>query len=103
MKDLEGKVAVVTGAAAGIGLAMAERFANEGMQVILADRDVGGIQETARELTDGGLKAHAIAADVTVPGEVEALADEVFRDYGNVHLLCNNAGVLGRAQSSWQQ
>ncbi|MDA0206307.1 MAG: SDR family NAD(P)-dependent oxidoreductase [Acidobacteria bacterium] len=103
MKDLEGKVALVTGAAAGIGLAMAERFANEGMQVILADRDIGGATEAARKLVDGGLKAHAIAVDVTVSGEVEELADEVFRDYGNVHLLCNNAGVLGRVQASWEQ
>ncbi len=103
MKDLEGKVAVVTGAAAGIGLAMAERFANEGMRVILADRDVGGAREAARELVDGGLKAHSIAVDVTVPGEVEEFADEVFRDFGNVHVLCNNAGVLGRVQASWEQ
>jgi NAD(P)-dependent dehydrogenase (short-subunit alcohol dehydrogenase family) len=103
MIDLVGKVAVVTGAAAGIGLAMAERFANEGMRVILADRDIGGAREAARELVDGGLKAHAIAVDVTVAGEVEELADEVFRDYGNVHLLCNNAGVLGRVQASWEQ
>lgn len=103
MKDLEGKVAVVTGAAAGIGLAMAERFANEGMQVILADRDVGGAREAARKLVDGGRKAHGIAVDVTVPGEVEEFADEVFRDFGNVHLLCNNAGVLGRVQASWEQ
>jgi NAD(P)-dependent dehydrogenase (short-subunit alcohol dehydrogenase family) len=103
MKDLEGKVAVVTGAAAGIGLAMADRFANEGMQVILADRDIGGAREAARALVDGGHKAQAIAVDVTVPGEVEQFADEVFRDYGNVHLLCNNAGVLGRIQASWEQ
>lgn len=103
MKQLEGKVAVVTGAAAGIGLAMAERFANEGMQVVLADRDVGGVQDAARALVDGGLKAHPIAVDVTVPGEMEEFADEVFRDFGNVHLLCNNAGVLGRVQASWEQ
>ena len=103
MKELEGKVAVVTGAAAGIGLAMAERFANEGMKVVLADRDVGGVQEAANRIVDGGATAHAIAVDVTIPGEVEAFADEVFRDFGNVHLLCNNAGVLGRVQSSWQQ
>jgi NAD(P)-dependent dehydrogenase (short-subunit alcohol dehydrogenase family) len=103
MKELQGKVAVVTGAAAGIGLAMAERFAREGMQVILADRDVGGVREAARKLGNEGLKAHAIAVDVTVPGEVEALADEVFRDFRQVHLLCNNAGVLGRVQASWEQ
>lgn len=103
MKELEGKVAVVTGAAAGIGLAMAERFADEGMKVILADRDVGGVSEAAARLVDGGSTAHAIAVDVTVPDEVEAFADEVFREYGNVHLLCNNAGVLGRVQSSWEQ
>lgn len=103
MKELEGKVAVVTGAAAGIGLAMAERFANEGMKVVLADRDVGGVSEAAARLVDGGATAHAIAVDVTVPGEVEAFADEVFREFGNVHLLCNNAGVLGRVQSSWEQ
>lgn len=103
MKELEGKVAVVTGAAAGIGLAMAERFAREGMQVILADRDVGGVREAARKLVAGGKKAHAIAVDVTVPGEVEEFADEVFRDFRKVHLLCNNAGVLGRVQASWEQ
>ena len=103
MKDLEGKVAVVTGAAAGIGRAMAERFANEGMRVILADRDVGGVREATRKLVDAGLNAHAIAADVTMPGEVEEFADQVFRDFGNVHLLCNNAGVLGRVQASWEQ
>lgn len=103
MKELKDRVAVVTGAAAGIGAAMAARFASEGMRVVLVDRDAGGVRDAAQSLHDRGLSAHPIAVDVTMDGGVEELADEVYRDFGAVHLLANNAGVLGRVQPIWEQ
>ncbi len=103
MKDLKDKVAVITGAAAGIGAAMASHFAAEGMRVILVDRDAGGVQDAAHALREKGYVAHPIAIDVTLEGAVEELADEVYRDFKAVHLLANNAGVLGRVQPSWEQ
>ncbi len=103
MRELKNKVALITGAAAGIGAAMAARFAAAGMRVVLVDRDADGVQDAARTLTAKGLIAHPIAVDVTLEGAVEELADEVYRDFGAVHLLANNAGVLGRVQPSWEQ
>lgn len=84
MHALRGKVAVITGAASGIGLAVADACATEGMTIIRAD-------------IEGPLRL-----DVSDPAAVEALAAQVFRDHGAVHLLMNNAGVAGATAPSWQ-
>ncbi|MFX0102705.1 MAG: SDR family NAD(P)-dependent oxidoreductase [Candidatus Hodarchaeota archaeon] len=93
LKDFKGKVAVITGAASGIGLAIANRCAKEGMKVVLAD-----IEEEALNLAEEGIKPIApitlsIRTDVSKASEVESLAREVFDTLGEVHILCNNAGV----------
>ena len=103
MNDLSGKTAVVTGAAAGIGLAMARKFATLGMNVALADRDANALAQAAAELRASGRKVLSVQTDVTNPVDVERLADQVYVECGAVHVLCNNAGVLGRILPSWQQ
>lgn len=91
MRELSGKVAVVTGAASGIGRALAVRFAAEGMSLMLADVDPGGLAETAR--LAGDTKVLTQIADVSDEESVRHLADRAFGELGAVHLLCNNAGV----------
>lgn len=88
MKDLSGKVAIVTGAGSGIGAGMARAFATAGMHVVVSDIELAAAQAVA-----GEIKGTAVKLDVTKPDEVQALADQVYRDYGAAHLLCNNAGV----------
>lgn len=97
MKDLVGKVAVVTGAGSGIGRALAQRFAAEGMRVALADVDPTGLGETGRLLVEAGTDPGAVLAqptDVRLEAEVDALANRVYREWGRVDVLCNNAGVF---------
>jgi len=103
MQSLEGKTAVVTGAAAGIGQAMVRRFAAEGMHVVVADIDEAGARRLADELDNNGKKALAVRVDVTDPADLDRLADKAFDRFGSVDLLCNNAGVLGRVLESWRQ
>ncbi|MCB1022361.1 MAG: SDR family NAD(P)-dependent oxidoreductase [Acidobacteria bacterium] len=103
MKDLKGKTAVVTGAAAGIGRAMALAFARKGMKLVLADLDADGLLSVAEEVNSLGARALSVPTDVTKPESVAKLADAAFAEMGAVHLLCNNAGVLGRILPSWQQ
>jgi len=103
MQPLEGKTAVVTGAAAGIGEAMARRFAREGMRVVVADVDESGAQRVADAISAEGAEALPVRVDVTVPADLDRLADQAYERFGAVHLLCNNAGVLGRVLESWRQ
>ena len=96
MDRLDGKVAVVTGAGSGIGRALATRFASEGMRVALGDIDVAGMEETTNQITIStpGAETCAVRVDVRNATQVEAFADEVFATWGQVDLLCNNAGVF---------
>jgi NAD(P)-dependent dehydrogenase (short-subunit alcohol dehydrogenase family) len=91
VRELVGKVAVVTGAASGIGRAMALRFAAEGMTLMLADVDYGGLAETAAAAGDA--KVFTQITDVSDASAVAHLADRCFGELGAVHVLCNNAGV----------
>ena len=93
-----GQVAVVTGAASGIGLAMARRFAAEGMSVVLGDVEPGALAEAADELMEGGAQILARTVDVSDPDEVRAFADAAYDTFGAVHVLCNNAGVGSGAE-----
>ncbi len=97
MKELRGRIAVVTGAASGIGRGLAERFAAEGMKVALADVDETGLDLAVRELTKAGAEAIGVLANVARVEEVEALAERTLEAFGAVHVLCNNAGVEGGA------
>ncbi|MFD1659729.1 SDR family NAD(P)-dependent oxidoreductase [Streptomyces caeni] len=93
-----GQVAVVTGAASGIGLAMARRFAAEGLRVVLADVEEGALEKAASLLREEGGTVHARVVDVGERAEVLALADDVYERFGAVHVLCNNAGVGSGAE-----
>jgi NAD(P)-dependent dehydrogenase (short-subunit alcohol dehydrogenase family) len=101
MKDFRDKVAVVTGAASGIGRGMAETFIAEGMKVVLSDIEAPALQDTARALRDAGGDVHPVVTDVTKADHVDALARETIEQYGAVHVLCNNAGIFIRPGASW--
>lgn len=102
MKEFHGRVAVVTGAASGMGRAMADRFAGEGMRVVLADVEEEPLQRAERVLTDSGADVIAVRADVSSLTDVQALARKTLDAFGAVHILCNNAGV-GAGGFSWEQ
>jgi NAD(P)-dependent dehydrogenase (short-subunit alcohol dehydrogenase family) len=93
MRELAGKVAVVTGAASGIGRALAERFARARMKVVLADVEAATLSTAAHELVDGGAEVLAVPTDVSRAEDVDALARRALERFGGVHVLCNNAGV----------
>jgi NAD(P)-dependent dehydrogenase (short-subunit alcohol dehydrogenase family) len=93
MRDLAGRVAVVTGAASGIGFAMAERFAAEGMKVVLADIEAPALERAAAALRDKAPGLLATRVDVSRAEDVERLAAETYAAFGAAHVVCNNAGV----------
>jgi len=95
MKDFQNKVAVVTGAASGIGRALAGKSAQEGMKVVLADVEESALKQAEEELKASGAEVLAMRTDVSQAGDVETLAQKAFDTYGAVHLLFNNAGVAG--------
>jgi NAD(P)-dependent dehydrogenase (short-subunit alcohol dehydrogenase family) len=101
MQELRERVAVVTGAASGIGRALAERLAREGMKLVLADVDAAGVAEVAGALRALGAPALAVPTDVTRADQVSALAERTLEAFGGVHVVCNNAGVFA-AGPSWQ-
>ena len=102
MKVLDGKVAVVTGAASGIGFALARRLVDEGMRVALADVEPAALQRAFTELTDDGATVIAVPTDVSNAGAVEQLAAQVIERFGAVHVVCNNAGVGGEHYPTWE-
>ena len=95
MDEFRDKVAVVTGAASGIGLAFAMRFAQEGMKLVLADIEGEPLAAAEAMLRKKGSAAIAVRANVMHDDEVKRLADAAFNAFGDVHVLCNNAGVGG--------
>jgi len=101
VKDLHEKVAVVTGAASGIGRAMAGALATEGMKIVLADVEAGALSRAESEMKAGGATVLAVVTDVSRAADVEALAQRALDAYGAVHLVCNNAGVAV-AKDIWE-
>ena len=101
MKDFQDKVVVVTGAASGIGRALAGKSAALGMKVVLADIEERALKQAEEELTASGAQVLAVRTDVSQTGDVENLAQQAFATYGAVHLLFNNAGV-GAGAAVWE-
>lgn len=93
MKDLEGRVAAVTGAASGLGKAMALALASAGMHVALADVDEKGLKTTLDDVLRRNVKGFSMRVDVSKAAEVQAFAERTASDLKGVHLVCNNAGV----------
>jgi NAD(P)-dependent dehydrogenase (short-subunit alcohol dehydrogenase family) len=101
MRDLAGKVAVVTGAASGIGLALSRRLGADGMRVMMADIEEPALAAAARSLQAEGIETVTALTDVSDPDSVEALARATLDHFGAVHVVCNNAGVAGGGPA-WQ-
>jgi NAD(P)-dependent dehydrogenase (short-subunit alcohol dehydrogenase family) len=93
MHELNGRVAVITGGASGIGRAVAERAAAEGMQLVLGDIEEGPLQQAVDDLTGSGAEAIGVRTDVADRASVEALRDRALDRFGAVHLVHNNAGI----------
>jgi len=93
VKQLTGKVAVVTGAASGIGLALARAFAAEGMRLVLADVEEDALGEAVDGLARAGAEVLGVPTDVSLAESVEALAARTYECFRAAHLVCNNAGV----------
>jgi NAD(P)-dependent dehydrogenase (short-subunit alcohol dehydrogenase family) len=108
MELTTGKVAVVTGAASGIGLALARRFAGAGLNVVLADVEQHALHEAEQQIAGLGAKTLAVPTDVSDESAVSALAAAAVDRFGAVHVVCNNAGVASHADpwfgpiSAWE-
>jgi NAD(P)-dependent dehydrogenase (short-subunit alcohol dehydrogenase family) len=101
VQDFQGKVAVVTGGASGIGCALARRFASEGARVVIGDVESAALDRAVSELRDSGAEVEGVVTDVTDPAQMQALADAAVARFGGVHVFCNNAGV-GGGGLSWE-
>jgi NAD(P)-dependent dehydrogenase (short-subunit alcohol dehydrogenase family) len=94
LQEFTGRVAVVTGAASGIGRALAEAFAAERMKLVLADVEAEALARAAQALRSRGAEVLAVATDVSLADEVQRLAERTLEAFGAVHVVCNNAGVF---------
>ena len=101
MKEFMDKVAVITGAASGIGFGIAERCAQEGMRVVLAGINLENLNEAEKELKQIGTQTLCVQTDVSKREDIETLAKKTIDNFGAVHLLVNNAG-LGAGLSIWE-
>jgi NAD(P)-dependent dehydrogenase (short-subunit alcohol dehydrogenase family) len=97
-----GRVAVVTGAASGIGFALADRLAGEGMRVVMADVEEPALAAAAGALAARGADVLPVPTDVASPEQVDRLRDRALEAYGAVHVLCNNAGVVSGPEPVWE-
>jgi NAD(P)-dependent dehydrogenase (short-subunit alcohol dehydrogenase family) len=95
MRDLAGKTAFVTGGASGIGFALGRAFAHAGMKVMLADIEADALTRAVESLDEFGSNVRGVACDVADALSVERAADASYKAFGNVHIVCNNAGVGG--------
>lgn len=102
MREVRDRVAVVTGAASGIGRGMAQAFADAGMKLVLADVEEAALEETARTLRAAGAELETARVDVSKPEQVDELADRAIERFGSVHILCNNAGVAAGGVPTWE-
>jgi NAD(P)-dependent dehydrogenase (short-subunit alcohol dehydrogenase family) len=93
MQNFDGKVAVVTGGASGIGLGMCRAFASRGMKLVIADLDTDALATVLEEFKAAKVDAVGMPCDVSQLDQVEALADLAMSNYNAVHVMCNNAGV----------
>lgn len=107
MKELHGKVAVITGGGSGIGRSLAHAFAAQGMKIVLADVNEVSMRAVEAELAEGGTEVLPVVCDTSLEPSVHALAQATLDRFGAAHVLCNNAGVAGKGDpwsgpmSSW--
>jgi NAD(P)-dependent dehydrogenase (short-subunit alcohol dehydrogenase family) len=101
MQDFKDKVAVVTGAASGIGLALAKSFAAEGMKLVLVDIEQAALERAVAQLP-AGTEVLTSVTDVSNAEQMDALAEKTFERFGTLHVLCNNAGVGGGGGATWE-
>jgi NAD(P)-dependent dehydrogenase (short-subunit alcohol dehydrogenase family) len=105
--ELEGKTAVITGGASGIGLATAKRFAESKVNLVLGDIEEGPLDQAVKDLREAGANVIGVATDVTVESDVIALRDAALKEFGAAHVVFNNAGVaagatIGTPTSVWK-
>ena len=101
MQTLQGKVAVVTGGASGIGNALGRQFASEGARIVIGDVEVAALEVAVAALSASGAEVEGVVTDVTDPKQMQALADAAVARFGAVDVFCNNAGV-GGGGLSWE-
>ena len=94
LTEFEGRVAVVTGAASGIGKAICERFAREGMHVVMANVENDALRGAGRDIESLGAEVLTVRTDVSHADELSALTEKTIERFGKVHVVCNNVGVL---------